>query len=90
MDFSNYVLTAFIYLALLSISYGQSPTKQIIVIDPGHGGTDAGAIGINGVKEKDIVLSIAKKIDSLNTKLFDDRFDIYLSRYGDTLISLKR
>lgn len=89
MEFSNYVLTAFIYLALLSISYGQNPTKLIIVIDPGHGGTDAGAIGINGVKEKDIVLSIAKKIDSLNTKLFENLFDIYLTRYSDTLISLR-
>ena len=44
MEISNYVLTACIYLALLSISYGQSPVKNIIVIDPGHGGTDTGAL----------------------------------------------
>ncbi|WP_430905736.1 N-acetylmuramoyl-L-alanine amidase family protein [Maribacter sp. 2-571] len=89
MDILNYMLTVFIYLALLSISYGQIPAKQIIVIDPGHGGSDTGAIGVNGVAEKDIVLSIARKLDSLNTKLYHNQFDIYLTRYTDTLISLR-
>lgn len=88
MDISNYVLTAFIYLEFLSIFYGQSPAKQIVVIDPGHGGSDTGAISVNGVAEKDIVLSIARKLDSLNTKLYDNVLDIYLTRYSDTLISL--
>lgn len=33
-----------------------------VVIDPGHGGKDPGALGMRGTKEKDIVLSIAKKL----------------------------
>ncbi|MEO2053081.1 MAG: N-acetylmuramoyl-L-alanine amidase [Allomuricauda sp.] len=66
--------------------FGQQKT---IVIDPGHGGTDCGAIGINDVLEKDVVLSVAKEITILNKTLFDDRFTIYLARYTDTLISLK-
>jgi N-acetylmuramoyl-L-alanine amidase len=62
-------------------------TKKIIVIDPGHGGKDSGAIGIKGIKEKDIVLDIALKILRLNDRL-ETPLDIYLTRYGDTLISL--
>lgn len=62
--------------------------KQIIVIDPGHGGTDSGAVGVNGSLEKDIVLKIAKEIVELNEITFKNHFEIYLTRYKDTLISL--
>lgn len=63
-------------------------TKKVIVIDPGHGGKDTGAIGINRIKEKDIVLNIANEILKLNKAILDDSYDIYLTRYRDTLISL--
>ncbi|MDD5129620.1 MAG: N-acetylmuramoyl-L-alanine amidase [Candidatus Omnitrophica bacterium] len=36
-----------------------------VVIDPGHGGTDPGAIGKSGLREKDINLDIAKRLSSL-------------------------
>ncbi|WP_417885041.1 N-acetylmuramoyl-L-alanine amidase family protein [Zunongwangia sp.] len=42
--------------------------QKRILIDVGHGGKDSGAIGINGIKEKDVVLDIAKEIVSLNEK----------------------
>jgi len=72
-------------------SYGQlsSSNKTIIVIDPGHGGSDAGALGVNEIQEKDVVLNIAKELVKLNKKLFSDTYEIYLTRYTDTLISLK-
>ncbi|HTN07388.1 N-acetylmuramoyl-L-alanine amidase [Agriterribacter sp.] len=38
-----------------------------VVIDAGHGGEDGGAISIEGIREKDITLSLTKKIKSLNT-----------------------
>jgi N-acetylmuramoyl-L-alanine amidase len=36
----------------------------VVVIDPGHGGEDPGAVGPNGTREKDIVLAIAKKLQA--------------------------
>ncbi len=34
--------------------------KRLVFIDPGHGGKDPGAIGINGIQEKDIILAISQ------------------------------
>lgn len=62
--------------------------KQIIIVDPGHGGTDSGAVGINGLKEKDLTLKIAQAVVYYNKVLLNQQYDIYLTRYGDTLISL--
>jgi len=59
-----------------------------VVIDVGHGGKDTGAIGINGIQEKDIVLNVANEILKLNKTLLNDELDIYLTRYTDTLIPL--
>jgi len=37
----------------------------VIIIDPGHGGIDGGAVGINGAYEKDINLAVAFKLDEV-------------------------
>ncbi len=43
--------------------------KYKVVIDPGHGGSDPGAVGINGLKETNIVLEVSLKVaDLLNQK----------------------
>ena len=44
---------------------GNSKELPIVVIDAGHGGKDPGKVGVNGALEKDINLSIAKKLQSL-------------------------
>jgi N-acetylmuramoyl-L-alanine amidase len=59
-----------------------------IIIDVGHGGKDSGAIGINGIQEKDVALNIAKEIIRLNKTILNDKLDIYLTRYSDTFIAL--
>lgn len=74
-----------ILMLKICLVFGQ---KKIVVIDPGHGGKDSGAIGFYGILEKDIVLDVAKAILNLNRTLFNNEFDIYLTRYKDTLISL--
>lgn len=80
----------FFLSAINSFSQSKTFEKKIIIIDAGHGGIDSGAIGINGIKEKDVVLNIALEIIRLNELKSDDSYlDIYLTRYSDTLISLK-
>ncbi|MDR5591156.1 N-acetylmuramoyl-L-alanine amidase [Christiangramia sp. SM2212] len=77
-----------ILLLKICFIFGQEiDVQKRIVIDVGHGGKDAGAIGINGIQEKDVVLSIANAILKLNNEL-KKPLDIYLTRYSDTLISL--
>lgn len=80
---------SFVFLLFqLSIVFGQETNAQKrILIDVGHGGKDTGAIGVNGIQEKDVVLDIANAILKLNNDL-DKPLDIYLIRYSDTLISL--
>jgi N-acetylmuramoyl-L-alanine amidase len=58
-----------------------------IVLDPGHGGKDPGAIGPNGAAEKDIVLSIAKK---LAARLKNEMgVEVVLTRKDDRFIPLE-
>ena len=77
-----------ILLLRMCFIFGQETSAQKrIIIDVGHGGKDTGAIGINNIQEKDVVLSIANEILRLNNYL-EKPLDIYLTRYKDTLISL--
>jgi len=57
-----------------------------VVIDPGHGGKDAGAVGVGRRKEKDAVLAVAKEVVSL---LRRRGFHVYMTRSTDRFISLK-
>nr|WP_237700436.1 N-acetylmuramoyl-L-alanine amidase [Methylophaga thiooxydans] len=65
------------------------PRRDIVVaIDPGHGGQDSGAVGKRGTKEKDIVLSIAKRLATLVDK--EPGMRSYLTRDSDVFISLRQ
>jgi N-acetylmuramoyl-L-alanine amidase len=60
---------------------------KMIVVDPGHGGKDPGAIGPNGVKEKDVVLAIAK---ILAKRLKEElRCKVVLTRDKDKFLPLE-
>lgn len=74
-----------ILLLNICFVFGQ---QKVIVVDPGHGGKDTGAIDANRIQEKDVALRIAKEIIRLNKTLLNDSLDIYSTRYKDTLISL--
>jgi len=57
-----------------------------IALDPGHGGEDPGAIGARGSKEKDVVLSIAKRLQAQLTGLPD--FRVLMTRDSDFFVPL--
>lgn len=65
-----------------------SSRKTIVVIDPGHGGRDSGALSRNGIMEKDITLAVAKQIINVGKTMKSEKVKIYLTRYSDTLVSL--
>lgn len=46
----------------VSVSMNRASVKPVIIIDPGHGGIDGGAVGASGTIEKDINLKIALKL----------------------------
>jgi N-acetylmuramoyl-L-alanine amidase len=58
-----------------------------IVIDPGHGGRDPGAIGPKGTLEKDMVLDIAKRLKKLLEKKL--KLEVLLTRNSDRFMALE-
>lgn len=58
---------------------------RTIAIDPGHGGTDSGAIGAKKTREKDVVLSISKR---LGAELKKRGYKVAFTRSTDKFISL--
>lgn len=62
-------------------------TKRRIVIDPGHGGHDPGAVGPSGLYEKDVVLDIALKLKEI--LLEDPSNEVFLTRETDVFIPLE-
>ncbi|MEJ2361244.1 MAG: N-acetylmuramoyl-L-alanine amidase [Gammaproteobacteria bacterium] len=62
------------------------PRKVLVMIDPGHGGEDPGAIGKYGTREKDVVLQIARRLRMLINRAPGMRAE--MTRKGDYYIAL--
>ena len=60
--------------------------KHVIVIDPGHGGIDPGAVSHDGTKEKDVVLAYAKTLKEYLEG--SGRYEVLLTRSSDKFIKL--
>ena len=63
---------------------GMKPRR--IVLDPGHGGKDTGAIGAGDLYEKEVVLDISKRVKAGLTRF---GFEVFLTRTGDQYLTLK-
>lgn len=60
-------------------------TGLVVVVDPGHGGRDPGAIGIGGLQEKNVVLSISLEVARI---LERQGIKVIMTRAGDRYVSL--
>ena len=61
-------------------------TVSRVVLDPGHGGKDTGAVGPGGVKEKDVTLDVAHRVAPI---LSNDGIQVVLTRDDDRFVSLE-
>lgn len=59
----------------------------VIMLDPGHGGEDSGAVGKYKTREKDVVLQIARRLRSLIEK--EGNMKVYMTRNEDIFIPLQ-
>jgi N-acetylmuramoyl-L-alanine amidase len=58
-----------------------------VVIDPGHGGTDPGCVGVTGLREKDVVLKVSKKLRKLLKSNSD--LEVVLTRETDIFMPVE-
>jgi N-acetylmuramoyl-L-alanine amidase len=65
----------------------QRKQKFVIALDPGHGGRDPGAIGKRGTREKDVALSVAKKMKTLINR--ESGYRAILTRDADRFVTLR-
>ncbi|NBF00854.1 AMIN domain-containing protein [Pseudomonas sp. Fl5BN2] len=72
------------------VSVDRSHPKRniIVVVDPGHGGKDPGAVGARGEREKDVVLSIAQLLAKRLKR--EKGFDVKLVRNDDFFVPLRK
>ncbi len=70
-----------------SVDDGNKGRDIVIAIDPGHGGKDPGARGPNGLREKDVVLKISRRLAEIIDS--EPGMQAYLTRKGDHFVPLR-
>ncbi|WP_041565293.1 N-acetylmuramoyl-L-alanine amidase [Nostoc punctiforme] len=59
--------------------------RVVVIIDPGHGGKDSGALGIGGAREKDVILPIGKRLAQI---LQQNGVQVVMTRDSDYFVTL--
>lgn len=85
MRLLNYFFIALLLLHTVDV-YAKNKIFTV-VIDPGHGGKDTGAVAKNGLREKDVVLSIARKLAKQLTK--PHKIRVIMTRNSDVYLPLR-
>lgn len=63
-------------------------SKPVVLIDPGHGGIDPGAIGSGNVTEKSIVFAVAQQLEAVLKA--SNRYDVRMTRTRDVFVPLDK
>lgn len=76
------IFLSFSFMLTVNVFSNEKVTneKKIILIDPGHGGMDSGAVGKDGTLEKEINLDISKM---LKEKLKKEGYEVIMTREED-------
>lgn len=61
------------------------PRQKVVVIDPGHGGNDLGAVGPSGLAEKVVTLSVAQKMK----EILEGTYEVHLTRDDDYVVDIE-
>jgi N-acetylmuramoyl-L-alanine amidase len=74
---------------LVPVKKGPGNLESIkrIIIDPGHGGHDPGAVGPKGLKEKNVVLAVSKKLGRILEKKY--KMEVIYTRSSDIFVPLE-
>lgn len=62
------------------------PVRKVVVLDPGHGGHDPGAVGPSGLAEKVVALSVAQEI----REILSPTYEVHLTRDDDYSVDIER
>jgi N-acetylmuramoyl-L-alanine amidase len=66
---------------------GSGEKRRLIVVDPGHGGRDSGAVGVSGIHEADVALAIAHRLKRSLERTLDA--EVILTRDDDRFVPLQ-
>ena len=69
----------------VEVAVAPARSLPVIVLDPGHGGVETGAVGPGGLQEKDVTLDLARRVKSL---LDRQGFTVVLTRDDDRILPL--
>ena len=70
------------------VAHARKKDRKVIVIDPGHGGIDPGAIGVKKTREKDVVLAFGQNLRDHLVKA--GGYEVVMTRNSDEFLSLKQ
>jgi N-acetylmuramoyl-L-alanine amidase len=68
-----------------SATPSQTQARVLVTIDPGHGGKDSGAVGIDDLREVDVILPIAQKVATI---LREQGIEVQMTRDDDDFVGL--